>query len=101
MRYIKIKGGNEYLEEYFEVYVKTNASNNELNILTADLTKENNDLCEYKVWGSGVTTPEQYALMNDISVREAKEMKEDFYTSSWGKWEEIAEEQYLKGSEIF
>lgn len=99
MRYIKISGGNDYCGEDFEMYVTSNANDDELDFLTAKLAEENNKLYESRVWGLGVTSALDYAQIYGTSIKEAEELKEEYFTSSWGQWEEISAEQYLKGME--
>ena len=99
MRYIKISGGNEFCGEDFEVYVVSNANDDELDFLTAKLAEENNELYENRVWGLGINSAEEYAQVYGSSVREAEELKEEYFVSSWAQWEEISEAQYLKGLE--
>ena len=100
MRYIKMFGSTNYTGTDFEELICTDFTDAQLDDYLADLVAENADQYEYIVWGWGTYSAEEYAEEEDISVEEAKQMKEDYFADAWGNWKEISEQEYIENGGV-
>ena len=98
MRYIKMVLDTDYCGTKNEKYLATEASDKELDEMLSEEAYENAEQYEYFVFGWGEDA-ESYAEECDISIEEAEEELEDFYSNSVANsyWEEITKEEYEEG----
>lgn len=100
MRYIKIICGTAYCGTENTEYIKTDMTNEQLDSYMSDVAADNASSYEYLVYGWD-NSPESYAEEEGISVEEAEGMMEEYYAEAYANWEEITEEEYKEGTDIF
>ena len=94
-RYIRMVVDTQFCGTREEEYFETDMTDKELNDHGAEWAYENAQSYEYLVFGWGETA-EGYAESMDISVEEAEEMMDNYYSEADYYWEEITKEEYLE-----
>ena len=92
MRYIRVYGEAAYCGTYFEEYLETDMTDEELDVYVSDAVMENAESYDYLVFYG--TSMEEYIEENEISLEEAEQMIDDYYADASGSWEEISKEEY-------